>query len=381
MAESTSCITPLDLALWLLPGLTPRRVKELASQLETLQPAPLLEAALHLPRLKQTTRDLVRLALHDPWRLPFAEQITAHLRWAEHPNHQLLPLRSLPFCLQQLPDPPLLLSVRGQAALLEGPSLALVGSRRITPEGKQLAYQWSQQLTWQGLHLISGLAVGVDGQVHRGALQAVSEGAPGHTLAVLGHGMDYLYPREHRGLAEELLALGGALVSDYPLGRPPHPSQFPQRNRIITGLALGVVVIEAEVRSGSLVSARLAMEQGREVMAVPGPPGRQQSEGCHQLIRQGAALVTSPEEVLEEIHQPLSCELQNPASSRSPEALPLDLPPTQQQILSLLGELPLATDNLLQQLGLEARDLLLSLQEMELEGLIEQQPGGWCLSR
>ncbi len=372
--------TPLDLALWLMPGLTPRKVKQLANHLQTFQPAPLLESAINLPRLKPATKDLIRVALHDPWRLPFADQLAAHLRWAEKVDQKLLPLHGLPRCLQELPDPPLLLKVKGQDALLQGPTLALVGSRRLSTEGRYLAYQWSYHLTWQGLNLVSGLAQGVDGQVHLGALQAVREGATGQTLAVLGHGMDYLYPRQHQGLAQELVAAGGALVTDYPLGRPPHPSQFPQRNRIITGLAVGVVVVEAALRSGSLVSARLAMEQGREVMAVPGSVRRQQSAGCHQLIRQGAALVTSPDEVLAEIHRPLSDELHRVTSTPVKARVPA-LAPLQQQIYEMLSDVPLATDSLLQQLNKEAREVLLTLQELELDGLIEQQPGGWCLSQ
>ncbi|MDR9468551.1 DNA-processing protein DprA [Marinospirillum sp.] len=365
-----------DLVIWLLPGLTDRKLQKLIPELG-YEPRPLLEAAYRLPGLPAKTRDLIQIALHDPWQLPFAKQLEAHLCWAEAENHWLLPLRELPELLQQLPDPPYLLSVQGRPEVLQGPSLAVVGSRRLSPEGRSLAYHWSHWLAWQGLNLVSGLARGVDGQAHQGALKAREEGATGCTLAVLAHGMDSLYPPEHQNLAARLLDQGGALVSEYSLGNRPLARQFPKRNRIITGLSLGTLVVEATLRSGSLVSARLAMEQGREVMAVPGSVRREQSQGCHQLIRQGAALVTCPEEVLQEIQQPLQFQLEkesqaNPQSVQIPEKL--------QSIYCLLTDVPQSMDELLLQAQLDAATGMLLLQELELEGLAEQQPGGWCLS-
>lgn len=365
-----------DLVIWLLPGLTDRKLQKLTSELG-YEPGPLLEGALHLPGLPAKTRDLIQIALHDPWQLPFANQLEAHLRWAEVENHWLLPLRELPPLLQHLPDPPSLLAVRGQPQALEGPSLAIVGSRRLSPEGRSLAYHWSHWLAWQGLNLVSGLARGVDGQAHQGALKAMEEGATGCTLAVLAHGMDSLYPPEHKELAARLLDQGGALVSEYPLGNRPLARQFPKRNRIITGLSLGTLVVEATLRSGSLVSARLAMEQGREVLAIPGSVRRQQSEGCHQLIRQGAALVTCPEEVLQEIRQPLQFHLEKTGVNTKKIA---ELPENLQKIHCLLTDVPQSIDELLMQTRLEVSTCMLLLQELELEGLVEQQPGGWCRS-
>jgi DNA processing protein len=174
-----------------------------------------------------------------------------------------------------------------------------------------------------------------------------------------------------------MLDQGGALVSEYPLGNRPLARQFPKRNRIITGLSLGTLVVEATLRSGSLVSARLAMEQGREVMAIPGSVRREQSQGCHQLIRQGAALVTCPEEVLQEVQQPLKFHLEKNSQSKSqPAAIPEKL----QSIYCLLTDAPQSMDDLLLQAQLDAATGMLLLQELELEGLAEQQPGGWCLS-
>ncbi|WP_218563904.1 DNA-processing protein DprA [Marinospirillum perlucidum] len=365
----------LDLCCWLLPGLTPHRLQKLPAQMLD-SPEKLLQAAQNLSGLPVKTRELIDLALVDPWKLPFASQLEAHLNWLEHENHWLVPLRQQPELLRQLPDPPTLLLVQGDLRLLEGPNLAFVGSRRLSPEGRWVAQEWSNLLAWQGLGIVSGLARGVDGQAHQGALQAQKEGASGNTLAVLGQGLDGIYPPEHAGLAEEILAWGGALVSEYPLGTPPRGRNFPRRNRIITGLSLGVLVVEATLKSGSLVSARLAMEQNREVMAVPGSIRRQQSQGCHQLIRQGAELVTSPEEVLLAIRQPLQNALPQDLSSevdRQPA-------PHLQPLYCLLSDAPLSLDQLLEFSGLKAAEGMLHLQELELEGWIEQQPGGWCRS-
>ncbi|SFC41963.1 DNA processing protein [Marinospirillum celere] len=368
-------LQPLDLVLWLLPGLGQRRLNKLTAHWGQ-DPKTLLEAARHLPGLTAKTRDLIEIALHDPWRLPFADRLEAHLEWQTQPGHWLLPLRSLPLLLQELPDPPWLLCLKGTPELLEGPNLAVVGSRRLSPEGRHLAFQWSHWLSWQGMNLVSGLARGVDGQAHQGALQAVTEGATGQTLAVLAHGMDYLYPREHEGLAAQICERGGALMTEYPLGSPPLAGQFPKRNRIITGLSLGTLVVEATLKSGSLVSARLAMEQGREVMAIPGSVRRQQSAGCHQLIRQGAALVTSPEEVLQELSQPLRACLESSTAEKSEANLPERL----QSIYCLITDIPISLDQLLEDSGLEAAKCMQLLQELELEGCVEQLPGGWCRS-
>lgn len=366
--------TLYDLVIWLLPGLTTHKLSQLTQEFGD-KPEHLLKAASQLSGLKARTRDLIHLALHDPWRLPFAQQLEEHLRWAEAEEHWLLPWRAFPQLLQEIADPPLLLAVKGQPSSLQGPSLAIVGSRRLSPEGRSLAYEWSHWLAWQGLNLVSGLARGVDGQAHLGAVQAIQEGASGGTLAVLAQGLDSVYPPEHQGLADQLVELGGALVSEYPLGHLPLARQFPRRNRIITGLALGTLVVEATPASGSLVSARLAMEQGREVMAIPGSVRRQQSQGCHQLIRQGAALVTSPEEVLQEIQLPLSFHLQ---TQKQDDEHPIDA--KLRPVYQVLSDVPLSLDEILLQSQLDAASGLRLLQELELTGWVEQQPGGWCRS-
>lgn len=370
-----------ELALWLIPGHNQRRLvksylaTEGAGDLTKVTAPKLLELLARNPAFSSKTRDLARLALHQPWQLPFADLIKAHLIWAEQDDHWLIPLADLPNPLQQLVDPPLMLAVIGQPEQLHAPSLAVVGSRKLSPEGEYNAAHWSYQLTWQGLNIVSGLARGVDSFAHQGALRAVAEGASGSTCAVLAHGLDIIYPPEHKSMAANI-SEAGALISEYPLGTPPIPRYFPARNRLVTGLSLGVLVVEATQRSGSLVSARHAMEQGREVMAIPGSVRRRQSEGCNQLIRQGAALVTCPEEVISELSVPLKTFLPTPLKNEPSPQLAEHL----QAMYSLIGDVPLTTDELLNRLALKAEQGLVLLLELELEGLITQQPGGWCRS-
>lgn len=369
-----------DLALWLLPGHNQRRINLLRQASlnagTAADSAALLQQITHHPRFRPEIRQLAALALQDPWRLPFSNQLHQHLHWAEAPDHWLLPLAELPPLLQAIVDPPLLLCVRGRSRELQVPAVAVVGSRNLSPEGRHLAQHWSAHLAWQGLNVISGLARGVDGFAHQGVLDARQQGASGTTLAILAHGLDQVYPPEHRVMAEAIVTQG-AVLSEYPLGTAPLARQFPARNRIVTGLSLGVLVVEAQLKSGSLISARHAMEQGREVMAIPGSVRRPQSAGCHQLIRDGAALVSHPDEVLMELHQPLRQQLQGD----NPGAIPVrDLAEHLQSLYALVTDVPQPADLLLQQLHLETAEGMGLLQELVLEGLIEQQPGGWCRS-
>ncbi|HKM16018.1 MAG TPA: DNA-processing protein DprA [Marinospirillum sp.] len=388
------------LALWLIPGSNQRRVVKSYLATTGLPDASLATAESLLDLMARNTvfsdktRDLARLALHDPWQLPFADRIEAHLIWAEQANHHLIFLADLPSLLQQLADPPLLLCVAGQPAQIEAPSLAVVGSRKLSSEGEHHAANWSYHLAWQGLNIVSGLARGVDGYAHQGALRAVAEGAFGTTCAVLAHGLDRIYPPEHRAMAANI-SQTGALISEYPLGTPPIARYFPARNRLVTGMSLGILVVEAALQSGSLVSARHAMEQGREVMAIPGSIRYKQSEGCHQLIRQGAALVTCPEDVLSELSVPLNNFLAVAAPSISANTSNLsantskplkrtlkvvDVPEHLHSLYALLNDLPQPTDALLATLKLTAEQGSVLLLELELEGLAVQKTGGWCKS-
>lgn len=219
------------------------------------------------------------------------------LDWLGEPQHYLLvwPDLDYPPLLREIPDPPVMLYVMGNRRVLSRPQLAIVGSRHPTPMGGENARAFAKSLAGAGLVITSGLALGIDGAAHRGAVEA-----GGKTIAVVGTGLDRVYPPRHRDLAHDIIR-HGALVSEFPLGTPPKPENFPARNRLISGLSLGTLVVEAALQSGSLITARLATEQGREVFAIPGSIHSPQSRGCHALIRQGAKLVETAQDILEEL--------------------------------------------------------------------------------
>lgn len=293
------------------------------------------------------------------------------------PDRHLLALGDshYPAALLHTPDPPLLLYVRGQLQALAHPGLlAIVGSRNPSPQGAENAHAFARALSQAGLGVVSGLALGIDGAAHLGALEG---GAP--TLAVLGTGLDRIYPRRHLELAQRIAAQG-ALISEYPLGTPPLAAHFPQRNRLIAGLSQGTLVVEAALESGSLITAELAAQYGREVFAIPGSIHAPQSRGCHALIRQGAKLVESVHDILEE----LRCVL--PAAAQS--ALPFDEPAPGAgaagqadqaaacAVLQALGFDPCGLDALQARTGLATAVLQARLLELELSGSVQRLPGG-----
>lgn len=264
--------------------------------------------------------------------------------------------------LLQMADPPLMLYVLGDVQALHHRSrLAIVGSRNPTPQGEANARQFAQALGEAGVCVVSGLALGVDGAAHDGALLG---GAP--TVAVVGTGLDRVYPKRHLALAHRIAAQG-AIVSEYPLGTPPLRENFPQRNRIIAGLSQGTLVVEAAVQSGSLITARLAAEQGREVFAIPGSIHSPQARGCHALIRQGAKLVESAQDILEDLH------LAAPAASRDEAATGSDPEDT---LLQAMGHDPVSLDALQARTGLDTAHLQARLLELELSGDVARLPGG-----
>ena len=274
-----------------------------------------------------------------------------------------------PHALLHSADPPLLLYLQGDAGLLARPSLAIVGSRQPSAQGRDNAHRFARELAAQGWTIVSGLAAGIDAAAHEGALAA-----GGQTIAVVGTGIDLVYPTRHRALAQRITEQG-LLVSELPLGAPPLAAHFPQRNRIIAGLARGTLVVEAALRSGSLITARLAAECGREVMAVPGSILSPQSAGCHALIRQGAALVESPEQVVEELGPPTPLSASRPALpsvASPPEAQPAADDP----VLRALGHDPLSLDTLIDRCGWSAAALAAHLLELELDGRVARLPGG-----
>lgn len=286
-------------------------------------------------------------------------RIAQALEWAQQENCHLVCLAdsTYPPTLLQIPDPPNLLYVRGNVELLQRPCLAIVGSRNATPQGCQTAEDFAHSLADSGLCIVSGLALGIDAAAHRGALQGIAG-----SLAVIGTGADRIYPARNRELALAL-AERGAIVSEFPLSTPAVAANFPRRNRIISGLAQGVLVVEAAPRSGSLITARLAGEQGREVFAIPGSIHSPLARGCHQLIKQGAKLVETAQDILEELGYPVA---QTPSAFAGATSDPL---------LAVLGYAICSLDELVERTQLPTEQVLTRLLELELAGALASLPG------
>lgn len=268
-----------------------------------------------------------------------------------------------PQALLQIPDPPPLLYVKGRRELLNRPALAVVGSRNATPQGLANAESFSRSLSDSGLCIVSGMALGIDAAAHRGGL----DGASG-SVAVVGTGLDIVYPSRNHALAHEL-AQHGTLVSELPLGTAAMAHNFPRRNRIICGLSAGCLVVEAAIRSGSLITARLAVEQGREVFAIPGSIHSPLSKGCHALIKQGAKLVESARDILDELKWPSP---QPPAASSANCAAENGTDP----LLLALGFDAVGVDALAARSGLTSDTVCAMLLQLELEGRVASLPGG-----
>lgn len=308
-------------------------------------------------------------------RHPDQEYLSNSLRWLEGNGHSLLTLGDsrYPELLKTIVDPPPVLFVRGNPNALSLPQLAIVGSRNPTPSGRETARAFARHLAATGLAITSGLAIGIDGAGHQGALDA-----DGVTIAVFGCGIDTVYPTSQTTLAEAILERG-ALVSEFAPGTPPTRHNFPQRNRIVSGLSLGTLVVEAARTSGSLITARFALEQGREVFAVPGSIHSPQSRGCHRLIRQGAKLVESAADIFEELG-PMAGALANMAADTPPQESgtkqAAEPDETYQKLLSAMSGAPLTIDAIAQRAGLTAREVSSMLLILELQGFVETVPGG-----
>jgi DNA processing protein len=274
--------------------------------------------------------------------------------------------------LAAIADPPPWLHLRGDPAALAAPAVAIVGSRRPTPAGRATAFEFARQLAACGLVVTSGLAAGIDAAAHRGALAA-----GGVTVAVCGTGLDVTYPEAHAALAGEIAA-HGALLSEFPPGTLPLPHHFPRRNRIISGLSLGVLVVEAQHRSGSLITARLAAEQGREVFALPGSIHNPLARGCHRLIRDGARLVETVEEVVAglqaDLFDALPGPLPQPPGRQAISAGPLDR--ESKILLNACGFEPVDVDTLVARTGFTAASVASMLVTLELRGEVEPSAGG-----
>lgn len=286
---------------------------------------------------------------------------------------------SYPFLLREISDPPITLYVMGNwQACFETPCVGVVGSRRCSTYGENASKMLSRDLAEQGICIVSGLARGIDSAAHRGAIEA-----KGKTVAVLGTGLDNIYPKENTKLVEEILDSGGAIITQFPLGTPPLKENFPYRNRVISGLSLGVLVVEASERSGSLITARLATEQNREVFAVPGNITSKNSFGTNYLIKSGAKLVQQWKDIINELPSEISAEILSPETENQlqtnrnvksqPELLPADLTEQEQKIWSLLSaDEPTHIDVLVELTGFPVGDLLMSLLGLEIRELIRE---------
>jgi DNA processing protein len=293
-----------------------------------------------------------------------------------------------PQLLLDTEDPPLMLYLMGPARLVEatpfpaGKCLAVVGSRNPTAQGAENARLFSRALRDAGFTIVSGLALGVDAAAHEGALEGQGWAADMDpaTIAIVGTGLDRVYPRKNLELAHRIASCG-LLVSEYPLGTPPLAANFPKRNRIISGLSQGTLVVEAALASGSLITARMAAEQGREVFAIPGSIHAPQSRGCHALIRQGAKLVESAQDILEELHTPaVGRTVENPPNvtkrKASTEEIGAAVAPPESPLLQALGFDPMGIDALVARTGMDAASLQVALLELELDGQVARLPGG-----
>lgn len=322
--------------------------------------------------LSKVVSDRVAQALLAPPSDQTQALIDATQTWSSLPGNGVLTLADAdyPPALLNISDPPLMLYVKGRRELLGSPSIAIVGSRNATMQGMSNADKFAEILSQAGLTIVSGMALGIDTAAHNGGLRGRPSSNHGSTLAVIGTGADIVYPARNRVLAHQI-ADGGCIVSEYPLGMPAIASNFPRRNRIISGLACGVLVVEAAAQSGSLITARMALEQGRDVFAIPGSIHSPLSKGCHQLIKQGAKLVESAQDILEELGQyhagVAAPMLPNSPASNNPEA---------ERLLQAMGFDPADVDNLATRIGIDAGLLNTQLLALELGGLIEMLPGG-----
>ena len=310
--------------------------------------------------------------LRDYLRAPDWKGVEEDMQWLAEPDNHLLVLTDpdYPPRLRALPNPPTALFVRGDPSLLDLPQLAVVGSRNPSIGGKRSAHDFAAHLADAGLVISSGLAVGIDAEAHQGALHV-----DGLTLAVTGTGLDRIYPAKNRDLAHEI-AENGVLVSEFPTGTPPLPGNFPRRNRILAGLAIGTLVVEAAIKSGSLITARLAAENGREVFAIPGSIHNPLARGCHALIRDGAKLVETSDHILEELGGLLDLGAHRPSPTTPASSFTGELDLQHRQLLDALGFDPATTDELVARTGFPVAEVSSILLLLEMQGHVSSAPGG-----
>ena len=384
----TPPVTP-DWPEWLrlvtTPGVSTRQLRQLLSTFGG--PAQVL-AANEADRAHWVGAAAATALSRPPADAPLRLARTEH--WLTHPPagcvHQILTLgdAAYPQAFLQLSDPPLMLYLQGQAAPLDRTALAVVGSRNPTAQGRENALAFAKDLAASGVCVISGLALGIDAAAHEGALRGGTH-LPLATVAVVGTGLDRVYPKGNQALAQAV-ALRGCLISEYPLGTPPLPAHFPQRNRLIAALGQGCLVVEAALSSGSLITAHQALELGREVFAIPGSIHSPQSRGCHALIRQGAKLVESAQDVWEELRAPglWGRDAANAATSDDGDGsggsgvstTPTPEAPSTDAVLQALGWEPCGLDQLQTRCGWDTAALQAHLLQLELDGHVSRLSGG-----
>lgn len=356
-----------DIEAWLTllrqPGVGPRATKKLLGHFGGAS------AAIKAPAGEWRKAGLNEAQLRSKIE-GFEADISDDLKWLEKHNHHAIALDhpDYPQLLREINDPPSIIFLIGDPDLLHHPQLAIVGSRNASRSGETTARDFAHHLAGAGLGITSGLALGIDSAAHRGALEA-----DGITIAVAGTGLDRVYPARNRALAEAI-ATTGALVSEFPIGVRASPENFPRRNRIISGLSLGTLVVEAAVRSGSLITARVASEQGREVFAIPGSIHNPMARGCHLLIRQGAKLVETAGDILEEL-APLLPLSQSPEPKPKTEAQNLD--EDHARVLQAIDYDPTPVDMIIKRSEMAAHEVSSILLILELNGQISSETGGY----
>ncbi len=342
------------LSLTLIRGLGGESLRTLLKEFGSPEAVLSASASSLSPHVKS---DLVRAILSGADEA----QLTTTLHWLADTNNSIVTLADsdYPQALLNISDPPVLLYIKGNKFLLNQPTISIVGSRHATPQGIHNAESFSEALSSSGLSIISGLAHGIDAAAHRGGLKGV-----GSSIAVVGTGLDKVYPAANRDLAHEL-ARQGLIISEFPIGTPPLAANFPRRNRLISGMGLGCLVVEASLKSGSLITARLAMEQGRDVFAIPGSIHSPQSKGCHALIKQGAKLVEAARDILEELGSVNISASIVPTESAA-----------ESELFQYMGDDAVDLDKLQSRSGLTVSELSAMLLSLELDGLVCTLPGG-----
>ena len=354
-----------SIQLSLLEGIGPRRFAELvthfgsACQVLEHPGDQLAEVTSLQPRQLSN--------LHSPGNHARATEILAHCRRSET-RVLLSQSQDYPALLREIHDPPPILYIRGNRLPRDDLGLAIVGTRFATPYGLEMARRLSTAAVQRGFTVVSGLARGIDGMAHDAAIRA-----GGRTIAVLGGGVERIYPAEHTALAGQVIE-SGMLASEHPPRADPTAGAFPRRNRLISGMALGLIVVEAPGRSGALITAQLALEQGREVFAVPGPINQNSSRGCHQLIREGAVLIESLDHVIEELG-PLAKETRGPKGQRVRHPAELDLNDLERLVLTTMETRPTSIDQVIRSSGVPAAQVLSILSVLEVRQLICREPG------